>query len=138
MSTGAADQPTIRRIWIVEDEPDAASLAAELCSSSNTELLVFSSAVPFLVALRTLAAPSAVVLDWRLEHELSAAIFLATRHRYPSLPIVFWTGTTDALPRMVRDDRTTRVVDKADGVDAFERALTWALAAAIDVGDTAR
>ena len=130
--------PTNRRIWIVEDEPDAASLAVDLCRSSNTDPLVFATALPFLVALKTLTAPHAVILDWRLEHELSAALFLATRHHYPSLPIVYWTGTTDALPRMVRDDRITRIVDKADGVDAFERAITWALAGAVDVTDTAR
>jgi DNA-binding NtrC family response regulator len=135
MSTGAADAPAIRRVWIVEDEPDAAALAAELCLSSNSDPLLFRTALPFLVALRSSPAPDAVVLDWRLERELSAALFLATRHRYPALPIVYWTGTTDALPRMVRDDRTTRVVDKADGVDAFERAVAWALSTGSDGAD---
>jgi DNA-binding NtrC family response regulator len=128
MSMGVADAATARRVWIVEDEPEAAALAAELCLSCNSDPLVFRSALPFLVALRTTPAPSAVVLDWRLERELSAALFLATRHRYPALPVVYWTGTTDALPVSVRDDRATRIVDKADGAAAFEHAVTWALA----------
>jgi len=138
MSTGAADPPAIRRVWIVEDEPDAAALAAELCLSSNSEPLVFRTALPFLVALQSSSPPDAVVLDWRLERELSAALFMATRHRYPNLPVVYWTGTTDALPGMVRDDRTTRVVDKADGAAAFERAIEWALEAVESAEDSAR
>jgi hypothetical protein len=89
---------------------------------------VFRTPLPYLVALRSSPAPHAVVLDWRLERELSAALFLATRHRCPALPVVYWTGTTDALPDTVREDRSTRIVDKADGAAAFERAVTWALA----------
>jgi DNA-binding NtrC family response regulator len=131
MSIGAADAATVRHVWIVEDEPEAAALAAELCVSSNSDPLVFRTALPFLVALRSSPAPDAVILDWRLERELSAALFLATRHRYPSMPVVYWTGTTDALPATVRQDRSTRIVDKADGVDAFERAVAWALEAAV-------
>jgi DNA-binding NtrC family response regulator len=130
MSAQAAEPQPVRRVWIVEDEPEAAALAAELCLSSNADPLVFRTALPYLVALRASRAPDAVVLDWRLERELSAALFLATRHRYPSLPIVYWTGTVDALPATVLQDRCTRVVDKADGAAAFERAVAWALEAA--------
>ena len=75
--------------------------------------------------------PSAVILDWRLEHELSAALFLATRHRHPRLPVIYWTGSTlGALPSMISDDRWARIVDKATGTEPFEEALAWALAQA--------
>ena len=127
MSAQAAKPHPVRRVWIVEDEPDAAALAAELCESCGAEPLVYRTPLPFLVALRSTQTPSAVVLDWRLERELSAALFLATRHRYPTLPVIYWTGSTDALPGTVREDRCTRIVDKADGAAAFERAVTWAL-----------
>lgn len=129
MSARAAgpEPQAARRVWIVEDEPDAAALAAELCESCGAEALVFRTPLPYLVALRSAPAPRAVVLDWRLERELSAALFLATRHRYPGLPVIYWTGSTDALPGTVRDDGSTRIVDKADGAAAFEGALTWAL-----------
>jgi DNA-binding NtrC family response regulator len=116
-----------RQVWIVEDEPAAATLAAELCEGWGAEVSVFRAPLPFLSALRHEARPTAVVLDWRLEHELSAALFLATRHRYPDLPVIYWTGhTTGALPAMITDDEHTTVVDKAGGARPFELALDWA------------
>jgi DNA-binding NtrC family response regulator len=117
-----------RPVWIVEDEPAAASLAVELCAASGAAPTVFHRPLPFLEALRIDPAPSVVILDWRLENELSAALFLATRHRYERLPVVFWTGSARAsLPGMIRDDAYARIVDKAAGTEAFEAALAWAL-----------
>jgi CheY-like chemotaxis protein len=116
-----------REVWIVEDEPASATLAAELCEGWGAAVSVFRTPLPFLAALRDRSQPTAVVLDWRLEHELSAALFLATRHRYPSLPVIYWTGhTSAALPSMITDDSRTTVIDKAAGTEAFERALEWA------------
>lgn len=117
-------------VWIVEDEPAAAELAADLCSACGAHAELFRSAVPFLRAFREGGRPRAVVLDWRLERELSAALFLATRHRAPRMPVIYWTGSPgDALPAAVREDPCTRIVDKAAGTDAFDLALAWALAA---------
>lgn len=117
-----------RRVWIVEDEPEAAALAADLCLSCGASPSVYRAPLPFLAALRSAERPDALVLDWRLEHELSAALFMATRHRYPDLPVVYWTGSPgDALPVMIREDARTVVVDKASGSRAFESALTSAL-----------
>lgn len=117
-----------RRAWIVEDEPAAASLAADLCEANGAVASVFRLPLAFLSALRAGPAPAVVILDWRLENELSAALFMATRHRYPHLPIIFWTGSgTDALPSMIHDNGFTRIVDKAAGNSPFEEALTWAL-----------
>jgi DNA-binding NtrC family response regulator len=116
------------RVWIVEDEPAAAQLAAELCAGAGVEASLFSGPVPYLDALRNGSAPLAVVLDWRLERELSAALFLATRHRHPELPVIYWTGSVStALPAMIREDAHTVVVDKAEGAVPFERAVAWAL-----------
>jgi len=118
-----------RRVWIVEDEPAAALLAAELCEARGASASVFRQPATFLSALRTSGPPTAVVLDWRLERELSAALFLATRHRHPRLPVIYWTGSTlGALPAMVFEDRWVVVVDKAAGTEPFEAALAWALA----------
>jgi hypothetical protein len=117
-----------RQVWIVEDEPAAAALAADLCQANGVAPSLFRLPLPFLTALRTSAAPTAVILDWRLEHELSAALFLATRHRYPRMPVIYWTGSVvSALPSMISDDRWTTIVDKASGTAAFEAALAWAL-----------
>ena len=117
-----------RRVWIVEDEPAAATLALDMCEAFGAEASVFRAPLAYLAALRGPGAPMAVVLDWRLENELSAALFLATRHRYPSMPVIYWTASAPSrLPAMIRDDQSTMVVDKADGADSFERALTWAL-----------
>lgn len=125
---GAVAAPSV---WIVEDEPAAAELAADLCIASGARPELFRSALPFLRAFRDGGFPQAVVLDWRLERELSAALFLATRHRFPMLPVVFWTGSPDMmLPAAVRDDPRTRIVDKAAGTGAFDAALAWALHAA--------
>jgi CheY-like chemotaxis protein len=122
---GTPDRP--RHVWIVEDEPASATLAAELCEGWGAQVSVFRAPLPFLAALRDQSQPTAVVLDWRLERELSAGLFLATRHRYPSLPVIYWTGhAAEALPSMITDDALTTVVDKAEGTGPFERALDWA------------
>ncbi len=128
MTERAATNPVRgRHVWIVEDEPASATLAAELCEGWGAQVSVFRAPLPFLAALRDRSQPTAVVLDWRLEHELSAALFLATRHRYPRLPVIYWTGhAAGALPSMITDDAHTTVVDKAEGTEPFERALDWA------------
>jgi hypothetical protein len=114
--------------WIVEDEPAVASLAVDLCVAHGATPSVFRQSVAFMNALRESPPPTVVVLDWRLENELSAALFMATRHRYPRLPIVCWTGSrADGLPSMIRADPHTMVVGKAEGTSAFEEALAWAL-----------
>jgi DNA-binding NtrC family response regulator len=120
--------PRGHAVWIVEDEPAAAQLAADLCSAADVAASIFRSPTPFLAALRDGGEPRTVVLDWRLEHELSAALFLATRHRFPAVPVIYWTGSPlVALPAMIRDDPLTRFVDKGGGSEAFEQALRWAL-----------
>jgi DNA-binding NtrC family response regulator len=124
----AVDGGWERRAWIVEDEPAAASLAADLCEAHDAVASVFRLPLPYLTALRSDPAPAVVILDWRLERELSAGLFLATRHRHPRLPIIYWTGSVrDSLPSMIQDDRYTIVVDKASGAGEFEEALAWAL-----------
>jgi CheY-like chemotaxis protein len=125
-SRAAAWRPCV---WIVEDEPAAASLAAELCEAAGTATKVFHGPLPYLAALRgSDEPPVAVVLDWRLERELSAALYMTTRHRHPQLPVIYWTGSpASALPNMIRADPRTMVVDKAGGVVSFERAVAWAI-----------
>jgi CheY-like chemotaxis protein len=123
-----------RRVWIVEDEPAAAALAVELCQALGASTSVFPSPDPFLTALGRADAPTAVVLDWRLERQLSAGLFLATRHQHPTLPVVYWTGSAlHLLPWMIREDASTRVVAKASGTRAFEEAMAWALAITSEV-----
>jgi FixJ family two-component response regulator len=117
-----------RRAWIVDDEPAAATLAADLCAARGAAASVYRLPLPFLTDLRSGPSPDVIVLDWRLENELSAALFMAVRHRYPRMPIIFWTGSrADALPDMVQADRYAVVVDKASGSAPFEDALSWAL-----------
>ncbi len=121
-----------QQVWIVEDEPAAATLAADLCLANGAIASLFRLPLPFLTALRSVAPPTAVILDWRLENELSSALFLATRHRYPRMPVIYWTGTAKSLlPSMIRDDRLTVIVDKAAGATSFEEALAWALASQV-------
>ncbi len=127
-----------RAVWIVEDEPGAAELAADLCAARGAEASLFRSALPFLRAFREIEPPNAIVLDWRLERELSAALFMATRHRFPEMPVIYWTGSQAvALPAMIRDDPRTTIVDKAGGADAFEQALHWALEPRVGEDDSA-
>jgi DNA-binding NtrC family response regulator len=117
-----------RRAWIVEDDPAVATLAAELCVARGASPSVFSLPLPFLTALRSSAPPAVLILDWRLENELTSGLFMATRHRYPRLPIICWTGSrTESLPSMIRADAYTVVVAKTSGTSSIERALGWAL-----------
>jgi CheY-like chemotaxis protein len=123
----AIDRGWERRVWIVEDEPAVATLAADLCVARGASPSVFSLPLSFLTALRTSPPPAVLILDWRLENELSSGLFMATRHRYPRLPIIYWTGSrTESLPSMIRADPYTLVVAKASGASSFERALGWA------------
>ncbi len=118
-----------RQVWIVEDEPAAGDLASELCEGIGAESSVFRAPLPFLAAMGGSDPPTAIVLDWRLERELSAALFLATRHRYPQIPVIYWTcSPTVALPAMILDDPCTKVVEKTSGTASLEEALNWALA----------
>jgi DNA-binding NtrC family response regulator len=116
-------------IGVVEDDPTVAALAADLCRGMGANAVLFASPAPFLQALGD-DPPRAVVLDWRLEREVSSAAFMAIRHRYPELPVVCWTATPrEGLPVMIHHDPMTRIVDKALGMAAFENALSWALGA---------
>lgn len=120
--------PTREAVWIVEDEPAAAALAADLCALNGAPAVLYRDGQLFLEALRADERPRVLVLDWRLERGLSAPLFMAARHRAPHLPVVFWTGTAAiALPQMIRADPRVRIVDKAGGTRAFESALAWAL-----------
>jgi CheY-like chemotaxis protein len=120
--------PPAAPVWIVEDELAAATLAADLCQINGTTAAIYRDGQLFLDALRSPHRPSVLVLDWRLERGLSAPLFMAARHREPSLPVIFWTGTAaSGLPQMIHADPRARIVDKADGMRAFERALRWAL-----------
>ena len=132
--SGAAIASRGQVAWIVEDEPAAATLASDLCDASGITAVVFNLPLPFLTALRTAQPPSLVVLDWRLENELSAALFLATRHHHPRLPVIYWTASRpSALPSMISDDPLTTIVDKAAGTARFDEALRWALAGSGDL-----
>ena len=115
-----------RPVWIVEDEPEIGRLAADICQAVGGVPVVFRAPLSFLLALRGSTMPAAIVLDWRLENELSSGIFLATRHRYQRMPVIYWTNSPENLPTMIRDDPMTLVVDKQGGVETLERALGWA------------
>jgi DNA-binding NtrC family response regulator len=126
--------PSGNAVWVVEDEPAAAALAADLCAINGAAARTYRDGQLFLDALRSDPRPAVLILDWRLERGLSAPLFMAARHREPNLPVIFWTGSSgSALPRMIHQDPRARIVDKADGADAFERALQWALRLA-DIG----
>jgi DNA-binding NtrC family response regulator len=113
-------------VWIVEDEPSVGQLAAEICESVGAMPTLFRAPLAFLLALRGPSMPSAVILDWRLTTELSSGLFLATRHRYRGMPVIYWTNSPESLPAVIRADELTLVVDKQGGVEPFERALEWA------------
>lgn len=124
----AVDPQPARHVWIVEDDPDAAALASELCEACGAVASVYPNPASFLSALRSGPLPDAVVFDWRLGQDLSAALFLATRHRRPDLPVVYWTGMeADGLPGVIREDGNARIVDKVRGSAGFEEAICWAL-----------
>lgn len=122
------DEPEVRPrpVWIVEDEHSVGKLAAEICEGAGALPTLFRAPLSYLLALRGSSMPDAVILDWRLENELSSGLFLATRHRYRGMPVIYWTNSPESLPAMVRDDTLTLVADKQGGVEALERALRWA------------
>lgn len=113
-------------VWIVEDEPNVGQLAAEICELVGALPTLFRAPLAFLLALRGPSMPSVVILDWRLATELSSGLFLATRHRYRGMPVIYWTNSPEGLPAVIREDELTLVVDKQGGVEPLEQALGWA------------
>lgn len=115
-----------RPVWIVEDEPNVGKLAVEICEAFGAMPTLFRAPLAYLLALRGSTIPSAVILDWRLANEMSSGLFLATRHRFRGMPVIYWTNSPEGLPAVVREDEMTLVVDKQGGVEPLEQALEWA------------
>jgi CheY-like chemotaxis protein len=126
--TAVIDPVSDRTVWIVEDEPAATLLATDLCEAAGVSSASFRDPLSFLTALRSGPPPDAVILDWRLEREVSAGLFLTMRHHHPRLPVVCWTGSAAGeLPAVIRNDPWTVVVEKGSDASTFEDALSWAL-----------
>jgi FixJ family two-component response regulator len=114
-------------VAVLEDDPQVAALAVELCRELGLQAASFPAPAPFLAAYE-LQPPRVVVLDWLLEREIGSAVYMAVRHRFGDVPIVCWTGMEPALlPDMVADDARTQVVAKAAGAAPFQNAIRWAL-----------
>jgi FixJ family two-component response regulator len=121
-------------VAVLEDEPHLAELAVELCDRMGLTAATYRSPAGFLGEVSH-HAPRLLVLDWRFERELGAAVFMAVRHRFGDLPIVCWTATAISdLPAMLVRDPNVRIVQKARGVDAFESALRWAVSHGVTEG----
>jgi DNA-binding NtrC family response regulator len=113
-------------VAVLEDDPQLAELAVELCARVGLSAATYPSPAAFLGGVG-LAPPRLLILDWRFERELGAAVFMTVRHRFGDLPIVCWTATpAHDLPAMVADDPRVRIVSKSDGIDVFESAVRWA------------
>jgi DNA-binding response OmpR family regulator len=119
--------PALPDVAVLEDDPKLAELAVELCDRMGLSAATYRSPAGFLGEVSHIS-PRLLILDWRFERELGAAVFMAVRHRLGDIPIVCWTSTaiTDLPAMLVRDERV-RIVHKDRGIDAFETALRWAL-----------
>jgi len=115
-------------VVIVEDDGAVADLGSELCDLAGARATTFPAALSLMRAMNDGLTPRVVVLDWRLEREVSAGLFLALRHRHPDLPVLLWTGAgAHQLPEMILRDPLTRVVTKGAGGDPFVAGIGWAL-----------
>jgi DNA-binding response OmpR family regulator len=115
-------------VAVLEDDPQLADLAVELCARAGLSAEAYSSPAAFLGEV-SLTPPRLLILDWRFERELGAAVFMTVRHRFGNLPIVCWTAAPASdLPAMVVDDPRVRIVSKSGGIEAFEAAVRWAAA----------
>lgn len=119
-------------VAVLEDDPNLAELAVELCDRMGLSAATYRSPAGFLGEVGH-HAPRLLILDWRFERELGAAVFMSVRHRFGDLPIVCWTATaiTD-LPAMLVRDPNVRIVQKSRGIGAVEAALRWAISVAGD------
>lgn len=128
----AGRQPDPPDVAVLEDERQLAELAVELCAGMGLKAERFSTSAAYHAAMRE-HRPRLVILDWRLAHEVAAAVYMGLRHRFADLPIVIWTGSgAGDLPSMVAADPHTRVVRKATGIDVLEDAIRAATAAAAE------
>ena len=119
-------QPAPLDVAVLEDDPELAALAVELCRKLGLVAIQYPSPGAFLATVGV-RPPRLLILDWRFERELGSGAFLAVRHRFGALPIVCWTSTplTD-LPAMLAGDERVRIVPKSAGIRAFETAVGWA------------
>lgn len=113
-------------VAVLEDDPQLAELAVELCGRIGLSAVTYASPGAFLGDVGV-EPPRLLILDWRFERELGAAVFMTVRHRFGDLPIVCWTATpAEDLPSMVAGDPRVRIVSKSDGIEVFESAVRWA------------
>ena len=123
------DEPALPDVAVLEDERELADLAVEVCRQLGLTASVFRTAAAYN---ETFAGrrPRLVILDWRLDREVAAAVYMALRHRFDDLQIVLWTATGEReLPGMLGADPRTRVVRKSSGLETLEAALREAIAA---------
>ena len=73
----------------------AATLAADLCEASGAEASVFHAASPFLAALRETGRAGGGRPRLAPRERAERRLYLATRYRYPILPVIYWTGSAD-------------------------------------------
>ncbi len=129
------DASELPDVVVLEDERALADLAVEVCGHLGLRAVVFRTSAAYSGALGA-RRPRLVILDWRLEREVAAAVYLALRHRFHDLQIVLWTATGEReLPGMLGADPHTRVVRKSSGLDALEMAIREAIAVAPVRGD---
>ncbi len=122
------DGPELPDVAVLEDERELADLAVEVCRQLGLSAAVFETSAAYNGAFGG-RRPSLVILDWRLEHEVAAAVYMALRHRFDDLRIVLWTATGEReLPGMLDADPHTRVVRKSSGLEALEGAIREAIA----------
>lgn len=121
-------QPAPPDVAVLEDQRQLADLAVELCARLGLRAVPFSSSSRYNAAFRD-RRPRLVILDWRLEHEVAAAVYMGLRHRHDDLPVVVWTATGEHdLPPMVATHPYTCVVQKASAIETLEAAIRWAAA----------
>jgi CheY-like chemotaxis protein len=123
-------EPELPDVAVLEDERELADLAVEVCRQLGLSAGVFGTPAAYNVAFGQ-RRPRLVILDWRLDREVAAAVYMALRHRFGDLQIVLWTATGEGeLPGMLGADPHTRVVRKSSGLVSLETALRDAIAAA--------
>jgi len=130
MARAGGREPDRPQVAVIEDEREPGELALEVCQRMGLSARQYRTSAAFQAAFAE-RRPDLVILDWRLEREVAAAVYLALRHRFEALPIVLWTGTGEHdLPRMVARDPHTSVVPKPSGLEALEAAIRGAFAPA--------
>jgi PAS domain S-box-containing protein len=109
----AAAETTVKKILVVEDQPELAQLIRRLLEPAGYTVTVSTDAENALTEFAAIRDPDLLITDVVMPGMTGPEIAAALRERHPGLPVVFMSGyTAAALGPQVQLDGNSGLVEK--------------------------